>query len=548
MIDFHVHQPRSGTYGPRRTSRRWTNWASTSPSSSRTRACSILPPLPTTRSQRSSQRYLIGSSRSQRWIPGIPVPQPRSSGASSSTACVASSCIRGSRASLPTSRGSTRSARWPPQFGVPVLFHDGTPPFSTPLQLASLARRQPDTTVVLGHGGLQDLWREAIAAVETTSNVHLCMCGTPPYAMRAIVSRCPLDRLLFGTDAGLRTEPLPATPSFASGSSTVSASAPPSGRRSWRTIPADSSQEHRDDRRPHPRANTPRRRRRRRDRRQHEMAARSDRAATTTWAEYEQAFADVDVSVAFTIARDRERVDPASMTTSLPSSRRRPDADRLSLGSSGGRRVQGRARARVERSRARGDQAGAELPELRPARRGGAAALRLRRATRSPDPLPPGSVTRARGPASVRPSAADGRGRNSLPRASHRDGAHGASLVARDDRHDSQASARVCRCLGAVLPPLVLYEGMRLVTEWNVFDKLLFGSDYPIATPAETAAGLRRVNEASRGPACRPCPSRRSRRSSSATHCRCSVSSSRGLGEALPHPNLQGVLDRPTLS
>jgi len=90
--------------------------------------------------------------------------------------------------------------------GVPVLFHDGTPPFSTPLQLASLAKRHPGTIVVLGHGGLHDLWREAIAAVETTPNVHLCMCATPPYAMRAIVERCPLDRLLFGTDAGLVPE------------------------------------------------------------------------------------------------------------------------------------------------------------------------------------------------------------------------------------------------------------------------------------------------------------------------------------------------------
>ena len=92
--------------------------------------------------------------------------------------------------------------------GVPVLFHDGTPPFSTPLQLASLARREPRTTIVLGHGGLHDLWREAIAAVATTDNVHLCMCGTPGYAMRAIVARCPLERLLFGTDAGLRPEPV----------------------------------------------------------------------------------------------------------------------------------------------------------------------------------------------------------------------------------------------------------------------------------------------------------------------------------------------------
>jgi uncharacterized protein len=90
---------------------------------------------------------------------------------------------------------------------VPILFHDGTPPFSTPLQLAALARRHVATAIVLGHGGLHDLWREAIEAVLTTPNVHLCMCGTPGYAMRAIVARCPLERLLFGTDAGLRPEP-----------------------------------------------------------------------------------------------------------------------------------------------------------------------------------------------------------------------------------------------------------------------------------------------------------------------------------------------------
>ena len=40
---------------------------------------------------------------------------------------------------------------------------------------------------------------------------------------------------------------------------------------------------------------------------------RPDRAvaATTTWADYAEAFADVEVSVAFTIARDRTRVDSA---------------------------------------------------------------------------------------------------------------------------------------------------------------------------------------------------------------------------------------------
>lgn len=86
---------------------------------------------------------------------------------------------------------------------APMLFHDGTPPYSTPLQIAALARRHPSVPMVLGHGGLQDHWREAIAAVTGTPNVSVCLCGTPNAGMRAVIARCPADRLLFGTDAGL---------------------------------------------------------------------------------------------------------------------------------------------------------------------------------------------------------------------------------------------------------------------------------------------------------------------------------------------------------
>jgi len=90
---------------------------------------------------------------------------------------------------------------------IPVLFHDGTPPYSAPLQLAALARRHPAATIVLGHGGLHDLWREAWAAVESTDNVHVCLCATPAYAMRELIARCPLERILFGTDGGLLPVP-----------------------------------------------------------------------------------------------------------------------------------------------------------------------------------------------------------------------------------------------------------------------------------------------------------------------------------------------------
>jgi predicted TIM-barrel fold metal-dependent hydrolase len=84
-----------------------------------------------------------------------------------------------------------------------LLSHDGTPPYSTPGQIAALARRHPDLPVVLGHGGLHDLWREALAMTQETPNVYLCICGTPPYAARTILRNSAPDKVLFGTDAGL---------------------------------------------------------------------------------------------------------------------------------------------------------------------------------------------------------------------------------------------------------------------------------------------------------------------------------------------------------
>lgn len=84
-----------------------------------------------------------------------------------------------------------------------LLSHDGTPPYSTPSQIAALARRHPRLPVVLGHGGLHDLWREALAMVQETPNLYLCICGTPPYAARTILAEAPAHKVLFGTDAGL---------------------------------------------------------------------------------------------------------------------------------------------------------------------------------------------------------------------------------------------------------------------------------------------------------------------------------------------------------
>jgi predicted TIM-barrel fold metal-dependent hydrolase len=43
--------------------------------------------------------------------------------------------------------------------------------------------------------------------------------------------------------------------------------------------------------------------------------------------------------------------------------------------------------------------------------------------------------------------------------------------------------------------PFSLWEQMIKAQEWNVMHKLMFGTDYPVATVQETIDGLRRVNQ-----------------------------------------------------
>ena len=88
------------------------------------------------------------------------------------------------------------------EFDVPILFHDGTPPFSLPSQMALLAQRHPRTQIVLGHSGLFEHFREAAAAVRAADNVWACLCGPHAAGMRYLIEHCPIQRLLWGTDAG----------------------------------------------------------------------------------------------------------------------------------------------------------------------------------------------------------------------------------------------------------------------------------------------------------------------------------------------------------
>jgi len=88
------------------------------------------------------------------------------------------------------------------ELGMPVLFHDGTLPYSAPLQIAWAAEQVPQTRIILGHSGLDDLWEEAVIACLRNDNIYLCLQGLSAGYIREIIRRCPVEKLLFGSDGG----------------------------------------------------------------------------------------------------------------------------------------------------------------------------------------------------------------------------------------------------------------------------------------------------------------------------------------------------------
>lgn len=88
------------------------------------------------------------------------------------------------------------------RLGVPISFHDGTPPYASTPQTANLADSHPETKIILGHSGLHDQWPDAVRWAERLPNLYLTTCGTPFVALQKMAERVGPDRILFGTDAG----------------------------------------------------------------------------------------------------------------------------------------------------------------------------------------------------------------------------------------------------------------------------------------------------------------------------------------------------------
>lgn len=86
------------------------------------------------------------------------------------------------------------------EYDVPVLYHDGTPPWAETLQVAAVADYYPEAKIIIGHAGLFDAYRSAVEACNTHDNIWLCICGPCVGDAAEIIKNTRKDRLLYGSD------------------------------------------------------------------------------------------------------------------------------------------------------------------------------------------------------------------------------------------------------------------------------------------------------------------------------------------------------------
>ena len=88
------------------------------------------------------------------------------------------------------------------KLGLPVLFHCGDEMMCLPLQIGELAKKCPDTTIILAHMGGFAHNRDAIEIAKTCPNVYIDTSEVPLCKeIKWFVNELGSERVIFGTDA-----------------------------------------------------------------------------------------------------------------------------------------------------------------------------------------------------------------------------------------------------------------------------------------------------------------------------------------------------------
>ncbi|MFX0204307.1 MAG: amidohydrolase family protein [Candidatus Hodarchaeota archaeon] len=84
---------------------------------------------------------------------------------------------------------------------IPVVIHSGTPPTSTPLQIAMLADYFPEATIVMAHMGISATWAaDARFAAKKHDNIILETSDIPAVRVKTAYNALGPERIIYGSD------------------------------------------------------------------------------------------------------------------------------------------------------------------------------------------------------------------------------------------------------------------------------------------------------------------------------------------------------------
>ena len=92
---------------------------------------------------------------------------------------------------------------------IPMIFHDGTAPYASTLQVVNLASRYPQARIILGHAGLIESCNEAIHAANKYPNVYLSLTGPSIFYLQKIIDETDKTKIMFGSDFGFGKSSFP---------------------------------------------------------------------------------------------------------------------------------------------------------------------------------------------------------------------------------------------------------------------------------------------------------------------------------------------------
>jgi uncharacterized protein len=84
---------------------------------------------------------------------------------------------------------------------IPILYHSGTIPFTTPAEIFDMAKKFPKTVIILGHSGGTELWYDVMALANYAKNLYIETSGQPNRIfLEKFVEKYGSERVIYGSD------------------------------------------------------------------------------------------------------------------------------------------------------------------------------------------------------------------------------------------------------------------------------------------------------------------------------------------------------------